>query len=355
MTGLRAALLERRVVEEGVGLRGQDAARERRRLGRVDGAPLDRAVLEPAQHLEEAVDVHRLGQAVLDRLARRSDGPSGTSIGPPGSVSGQASTSGNAVDEQVVRRACAGAARAPSCRSAARSSSSERCAFQRQRVSNMRRGEQRLHEDVARAVGVQVVEDVLQREAVLRAEREHDRLLVGGGLQLEAEADAEALAQREAPGAVDPRAERRVHDELHAAALVEEALEDDALLRRDRAERLPARRDVLGDLDGAAASPQRIAAVAREGGRRWRGLGRRRRRASLRPSSAQLLAQRRRSRADSSRVRPGRLAEPERERRRLALRVGHAHDAGLDPQDRARTRCRAGRCRRRSTRSPSPR
>ena len=67
--GLRAALLERRVVEERVRLRGEDPARERRRLGRVDRDALDRAVAQPAQHLEEPVDVHRLGQAVLDRLA----------------------------------------------------------------------------------------------------------------------------------------------------------------------------------------------------------------------------------------------------------------------------------------------
>ena len=67
--GLRAALLERRVVEERVGLRVQDAAREGRRLGRVDRARSMRAVAQAAQDLEEAVDVHRLGEAVLDRLA----------------------------------------------------------------------------------------------------------------------------------------------------------------------------------------------------------------------------------------------------------------------------------------------
>ena len=43
---------------------------------------------------------------------------------------------------------------------------------------------------------------------------------------------AEALAQGEAEGAVDAASIRAVQDELHAAALVEEALEDDAGLGR---------------------------------------------------------------------------------------------------------------------------
>ena len=69
------------------------------------------------------------------------------------------------------------------------------------------------------------------------AEREDDRVLGGGGLQLEVELAAEALAQREAPGAVEPAAVGRVQHELHAAALVEEALEHERLLRRHHAER----------------------------------------------------------------------------------------------------------------------
>ncbi len=38
---------------------------------------------------------------------------------------------------------------------------------------------------------------------------------------------AKALAQRQAPGLVDASAEGRVQDELHAAAVVKEALGDD--------------------------------------------------------------------------------------------------------------------------------
>ena len=50
-----------------------------------------------------------------------------------------------------------------------------------------------------------------------------------------------------------------------------------------------------------------------------------------------------------------RLAEPERDGRRLPVRVLHAHDAALDPQDAVATCCRAGRCRRPGSRPRSPR
>ena len=76
---------------------------------------------------------------------------------------------------------------------------------------------------------VRNLEDVGEREAVLLGERDVDAVVGGGGLQLEVEAAAETLAQREAPGLVDAAAEGSVEDELLAAALVEEALGDDGL------------------------------------------------------------------------------------------------------------------------------
>src|SRR5260370_35031120 len=56
-------------------------------------------------------------------------------------------------------------------------------------------------------------------------------------LQLEVELGAEALAQCQAPGAVEPAAIGRMDDQLHAADGVEEALEDNRLLGRQHAER----------------------------------------------------------------------------------------------------------------------
>src|SRR6185436_8655010 len=50
-------------------------------------------------------------------------------------------------------------------------------------------------------------------------------------LQLEVELTAEAFSQRQSPGLVDAAAERCVQHQLHAARLVEEALEHERLLR----------------------------------------------------------------------------------------------------------------------------
>ena len=105
---------------------------------------------------------------------------------------------------------------------------SAREAFQRQRAVNIGRGQQRLREHLLDRGDAQELEDDFERERVLLAERDHDAVIGGGGLQLEVERPAEALAQRQSPGAIDARAERSVDDELHAAAFVEEALGDDA-------------------------------------------------------------------------------------------------------------------------------
>ena len=70
-------------------------------------------------------------------------------------------------------------------------------------------------------------------------EREQNAVVRRGGLELEVEAPAEALAKREAPGAVDAASERRVQDELHAARLVEEALGDDGACVGSAPEHLP--------------------------------------------------------------------------------------------------------------------
>ena len=85
---------------------------------------------------------------------------------------------------------------------------------------------------------------------MVRAERQHDGVVAGRGLQLEVERAAELLAQREPERAVDAPAVRRVHDELHAAGVVEEALEHEALLGGHHAEHRPPDREVVDDHRG---------------------------------------------------------------------------------------------------------
>ena len=79
-------------------------------------------------------------------------------------------------------------------------------------------------------------------------QREDDVVFSRGRLQLEIELAAEPFAQRQAPGAIDAAAKRRMDDELHAADLVEEALEYDRVLRRQATECGKARRQVLHQL-----------------------------------------------------------------------------------------------------------
>ena len=73
---------------------------------------------------------------------------------------------------------------------------------------------------------------------MLLAQRDEDSVVGSRRLQFEIEAPAEALAQREAPGAIDARSEGRVDHQLHAATFVEEALRHHTGVGRHRAERV---------------------------------------------------------------------------------------------------------------------
>ena len=147
---------------------------------------------------------------------------------------------------------------------------------------------------------------------MLESERNDDRLFVGGGLQFEAEPAAEPLAQGQSPGAVDAAAERCVQHELHAAAFVEEPLGDDPLLRRHGAKHAAAFGEILGDLQRRLGDKPEIALERRGVGIRFAHVG-------------DLGRQLGRAR--------GPFAEPERDRRRLPLGIGHAHHAALDLQN----------------------
>ena len=54
---------------------------------------------------------------------------------------------------------------------------------------------QGLHQHIANVLGAQEPEDIFQREAMRRPERQNDRVFGGGGLELDIEASAEALAE----------------------------------------------------------------------------------------------------------------------------------------------------------------
>ena len=111
-----------------------------------------------------------------------------------------------------------------------------------------RRIEQRLHQHVDRGRGVQVARHFQQRKTVAGRQRQHDRVFGRGRLQLEIEGAAKALAQRQAPSPIQPASVGRMDDQLHAARRIEEALDHDAALRRQRAERGNGAAEVIDDL-----------------------------------------------------------------------------------------------------------
>src|SRR5215813_408921 len=186
------------------------------------------------------------------------------------------------------------------------------------------------------------------------AEGDDDRVLGRRGLELEVELHAEALAQREAEGPVDAASIGRVRDELHAAALVEEALEHERLPARHDPERRVRGGEVLRDLDrrlgcdpDLVRQPRddRIRAGSRgllpavTGGvgrtaRRSRTVRLRRLFRGFRRLEAllDLGAQARNRLRELARTRGG-LADPERDRRRLPLRVRDTHLSFSDTQD----------------------
>ena len=69
--GARAAFLEWRVVQIGVRIRVQNLVRELRRNGRVHGETLDSSFGDRANHFFEAINIHRLGESILHRLANQ--------------------------------------------------------------------------------------------------------------------------------------------------------------------------------------------------------------------------------------------------------------------------------------------
>src|SRR5213594_1804792 len=64
------------------------------------------------------------------------------------------------------------------------------------------------------------------------AQGDDDPLIRRGSLQLEVERRAKSFAERQSPGAVETTAKRRVQDQLHPAAFVEEPFGNNPLLSR---------------------------------------------------------------------------------------------------------------------------
>ena len=164
---------------------------------------------------------------------------------------------------------------------------------------------------------------------MLRSEGEQDSVFCGSRLQLEIELPAEAFAQRESPCAIDAAAEWRVQHELHAARFIEKALDDDRVLRRHGAESGVCVPKIRNDFvrcyfrdSGFVHQVLRCPFfVLRAAFFRRRRTKNGERFPQITHCARQLVASRRR------------LAEPERNVWRRAVRVRYAHNTASDLQD----------------------
>ena len=230
--------------------------------GRVDGEAADGAGLDAAEDFDEAFEVHRFLQDVLHDFVDEGvvgdldvadDGleaggglreDAGHEVFGAGALDlrGDALAFGEA---QELEAAAGGPAPA---------------GFEDGR------GDGGLFEEFLCGVLGEELEDVGEGEAVLLGEGDVDAVVGGGGLQLEVEAAAEAFAEGEAPGFVDAAAEGCVEDELHAAAVVEEALGDDGGFGGDGSEDGAAGDDVGDELLRSAGADAAFFDEPRDGG-----------------------------------------------------------------------------------------
>ena len=192
------------IVEERVGPGGEDLVGEERRLGGVDEVEAHLARLDLLPQLDEPGAVERLGEAVVDGLAREHgvghlDGPGDVLLAGGGHREHDG--------EEVV-------ALHPLERGrhllAAPEAQHDQAPVE---VPPPAALEDRLVEDgllqraLDRARGEEAGH-VGEREAVVRPEGDDDGVVVGAGLELEVEAGAELLAQRVAQRPVEAAAER---------------------------------------------------------------------------------------------------------------------------------------------------
>ena len=167
-----------------------------------------------------------------------------------------------------------------------------------------------------------------------RAERKRDRVLRRRGLQLEVEATAKALTKCQAPGPIDPAPERRVHHELHAAALIEEALQNNRIVGGNHAQRPFGRRQVVHQLTGGRAGYHRVALGSRSAGRTVTSLVHQPLDRGIRVVEPLIdLCPQLRDRSRELPAAPRCLTHPEGDSRRLPSGIFHTHAPGLDSED----------------------
>ena len=315
---LGTALLQWRVIQERVRPRVDDLLREGRRFAQVARHQLHRAAFHVSQQRLELGHVHRLGQAVADRLGHQG-------VIRHFAVAAEVFLTGKLVGEyqgqQVFRLHPLQVGRHPLAAA---------LADDRQGAGGVPapaglehwRIQQRLHQHAAHAAMLQVAPYVGQRKAVGLAQRQHQGVFVGRRLQLEVEVAAEALAQRQPPGAVETTAARGVNHDVHVAGLIEEAFDYRRGVGGHRAEGVHAGVQVVHHLLRRRGRQPHLR--HQPAARRGRALG-----LDQPPDAGPQTGHRLGQLVAAAR----RLSQPERQRGRLGAGIHYPHHPGLDLDD----------------------
>ena len=248
--GTGATLFEAGFVEEGEGVGVEEFVGELGWDRGVDGEAADGSLLDTAQDLDEAFEVHGLLQDILhDLVDERVIGylnvaddslEAGCGLGEDG---GHEIVGAGALDLRGDTLAFGEAEKLEAATGGPSPASFKDG-----------RGDGGLLEEIFCGVLGKELKDVGEWKGVLLGERDVDAVVGGCGLQLEVEPAAEAFAKCEAPGLVDASAEGSVEDELHAAAVVEEAFGDDGVFGGYGAEDGTTCDDVGDELAGAGGT-----------------------------------------------------------------------------------------------------
>ncbi len=228
----RASFLQRRIVEKGVRPGVQNFLRHRRGFPEIFRDKAYLLIFNAREQALEAFDVHRFREAVMYRLLHER-------VIGHFTVPGYVLQTGQLIREnerdEILRIHAlklgrdALAVAAPQERERTRGVPSP-SGFEHRRI------EQGLHQDGPDGFRMEVRIDLVEWKAVRGAQRHHDGVFIGGGLQFEIELAAEPFSQRQTPRAVDPAAVRRMDDKVHVAGFVEEPLHDKLVLCGYRAE-----------------------------------------------------------------------------------------------------------------------
>ena len=233
----RPPLLQRRIVQKGVGHRVEYLMRKHRRLNRIAPADFNIARLYPRQHRPAPLQIRRFGKAVPHRLKHqrmvRNFDIAGRRVILASRLRREHRRQQIIGTHPLQRRRHFLAPGMPQNRQSPGSVPPPASA-------EYRRLQHRLRKRFFDGSRFQVTENILHRHRQSGSQREIQPIVRSRRLQLKIERPADFLAQRHPPSPVDLLPKRSVNHQLHPAAFVKKPLGHHPLLGRRNPQHPPA-------------------------------------------------------------------------------------------------------------------